>query len=201
LDLHDRLRGFETSRARSRRGPGLVSHTLFIRDSLAAVVDVHARREAGLGAPGERSGGAPDAAEELIHLAAHALEIDQQVPVPCHGPTLASGPRRRGSARGGDLALVLPMAGAGHLLDPFQHRPCPELCEDGPRTTNIGCRLLASPHREEELATLEQDTCGLVWVADLTKRLQRGVKMLDPGRRLSSPPGEQTGVPVRVRPQ
>src|SRR5215218_8134782 len=57
---------------------------------VSAVVDVHARREPGLAAPTEPPPLAPDVPEQLVHLAPHALEIDQQVPLACHGPTLGS---------------------------------------------------------------------------------------------------------------
>ena len=61
---------------------------------LAAVVDVDARREARLRAPRPPAALAPDVAEQLVHLAAHALEVDQQVSVAGHGLTLAADPGR-----------------------------------------------------------------------------------------------------------
>src|SRR5215211_1354466 len=66
VHLHDRLRG------------------------LAAVVDVHARRETGLPPPGKPAGTTPDVAEELVHLAPHALEVDEGIPFACHEATLAT---------------------------------------------------------------------------------------------------------------
>src|SRR6185295_14875018 len=57
---------------------------------IAAVVDVYARGEPGLVPAGEPAALAPDIAEQLIHLATHALEVDQQVSVSCHGLSLAT---------------------------------------------------------------------------------------------------------------
>jgi hypothetical protein len=39
---------------------------------------------------GEPAALAPEVAEQLVHLAAHALEVDQQVSVSCHGLSLAT---------------------------------------------------------------------------------------------------------------
>ena len=57
---------------------------------LAAVVDVHAGREPGLRSARQPTPLAPNVAEQLVHLPAHALEVDQQTAISWHGPSVAA---------------------------------------------------------------------------------------------------------------